>query len=387
MKTLFFLLSSMNLGGVERAFLNMIDSLPEDQYEIHLGLIHKKGLLLDQVPSRVKIHEINDISDRWDKISKSPFDIMRSFASNRSFISFVIYGIVFFICWLCKTYLPYYRFLFGRKKYNEVPYDAAIAYAGPCSVIDYYICNNINARKKFGWIHFDVSRFYVDAKLTQSLYQRYDKVFTVSQSAMDVFAKRFQSLEPKLEVLHNSLSADSVRSHAVDGETFADGFDGIKILTVGRVSVEKGQERALRALAILKERGYNVKWYFIGGGGDYLEECKLLSEKSGLGDIACFLGPKFNPYGYMKDCDIYMQPSLHEGFCITLAEILSFSAPIVSTSFSGAEEQLAIRRNAVITGYEPIDIANGIEKAMHMNQEFIPSYKGYSEVNKMLDLI
>jgi glycosyltransferase involved in cell wall biosynthesis len=42
----------------------------------------------------------------------------------------------------------------------------------------------------------------------------------------------------------------------------------------------------------------------------------------------------------MKDCDIYVQPSLHEGYCITLAEAKCFDNPIIATNFTGAREQL-----------------------------------------------
>ena len=35
-----------------------------------------------------------------------------------------------------------------------------------------------------------------------------------------------------------------------------------------------------------------------------------------------------------------VQPSLHEGFCITLAEAKLFKMPIITTDFTGAKEQL-----------------------------------------------
>lgn len=42
----------------------------------------------------------------------------------------------------------------------------------------------------------------------------------------------------------------------------------------------------------------------------------------------------------MKQCDIYMQPSRHEGYCITLGEARCFDNPIVTTNFTGANEQI-----------------------------------------------
>ena len=74
------------------------------------------------------------------------------------------------------------------------------------------------------------------------------------------------------------------------------------------------------------------------------------------------LGTKTNPYGYMRDCNIYMQPSRHEGYCITLAEARSFDVPIVATNFTGAMEQLSSHTKSAVTAMSPEDMANGIER-------------------------
>ena len=44
------MLYSMNLGGVEKAFLGLLSTLPQEKYEVHIGLIHNKGQLLRQLP-------------------------------------------------------------------------------------------------------------------------------------------------------------------------------------------------------------------------------------------------------------------------------------------------------------------------------------------------
>ena len=57
-KKIFFLLSSMNVGGVEKAFLSMLPYISEDKYEIHLGLLSCKGGFLNDIPKYVKVHHI-----------------------------------------------------------------------------------------------------------------------------------------------------------------------------------------------------------------------------------------------------------------------------------------------------------------------------------------
>ena len=40
----------------------------------------------------------------------------------------------------------------------------------------------------------------------------------------------------------------------------------MKIVTVGRLSKEKGQDIAIKVLSMLRKEGYEVRWYCIGEG-------------------------------------------------------------------------------------------------------------------------
>jgi glycosyltransferase involved in cell wall biosynthesis len=58
-------------------------------------------------------------------------------------------------------------------------------------------------------------------------------------------------------------------------------------------------------------------------------------------DRVSFLGIRQNPYPYMKACDIYLQPSRHEGKPIAVEEAKILQKPIVVTDYSSAREQMA----------------------------------------------
>jgi glycosyltransferase involved in cell wall biosynthesis len=80
-----------------------------------------------------------------------------------------------------------------------------------------------------------------------------------------------------------------------------------------------------------------------------------------------FLGIKQNPYPYIKMCDIYLQPSRHEGKPIAVEEAKILQKPIVVTDYSSAKEQM--------TGYPSYEIAeiseDGICKALQTMLERI----------------
>ena len=109
------------------------------------------------------------------------------------------------------------------------------------------------------------------------------------------------------------------------------------------------------------DRGIEAKLYLVGAG-NFEKECKKLAINLGIEDKVIFLGAKSNPYPYMKECDIYIQPSRYEGYCITLAEALIFDKKIVATRFTGALEQLKERDNNQICDYTSESISKGILK-------------------------
>ena len=130
---------------------------------------------------------------------------------------------------------------------------------------------------------------------------------------------------------------------------FDEGYKGTKIVTVGRLSKEKGQDIAIKVLCKLRKDGYDVRWYCIGDG-NYRNEYEILIEKYGLKDDFILLGAKSNPYPYMAKADIYVQTSRHEGYCLTLAEAKCLSKPIVTTNFIGAYEQIEDGHTGFIVG-------------------------------------
>jgi glycosyltransferase involved in cell wall biosynthesis len=363
MTRLFFLLSSLNVGGVEKSFLGILTTLPPEQYEIHLGLIHRRGGLLDQLPPYVHIHDIFVYNKLWPIINDPPRNtVWRLFKEGHwgeAAILFILY------LWMKLTGGSYwtYRYLLRKEPHLDGEFDAAVAYAGPSQMIDYYICEKVNAKKKYGWIHFDVSRFGIDRGMTRRLYRQYEKIFVVSREAREIFCGIFPEFAGKTEVFYNIVNRDLVRQLAESAPTFNDSFTGRRLLTVGRISQEKGQHTAIRAMKQVLDKHPKTRWYFVGEGKD-LAECQDLTHQEGLDDSVVFLGLQKNPYGFMRDCDLYVQPSRHEGYCITLAEALCFEKPVVATSFSGAREQLEGKTDSWIAEFTPESIAESIDSAL-----------------------
>ena len=132
---------------------------------------------------------------------------------------------------------------------------------------------------------------------------------------------------------------------------YTDNYSGIRILTVARLTKEKGISMIPQILIKLLKLNLSIRWYIIGDGE---ERINLENEidKYNLHEYLILQGTIMNPYPYMKQCDIYVQPSYHEGYRITIAEAKVFNKIIISTDTIGAKEQIVDGENGIIVKAE-----------------------------------
>ncbi|MDZ4992182.1 glycosyltransferase [Clostridium perfringens] len=339
MKKILFMVSSMNIGGVEKSLLSLLSIIPREEYEVTILLLEKKGGFLNHIPSWIKVEEAKWFKDVKPLIMEAPQATFKNYIKKKKYIDGVLFTFSYFIDKHFKNRYIYYKNILRRIPIKEDEYDVAIAYAGPTEIIDSYITHKVKAKKKIGWIHFDVSKHEINTNLYLKLFSKMDKIFIVSKEGKAKFGEKFPAISNKSEVFENIVSEELIREMACEKVDFDDAFEGIKIVTVGRLSVEKGQDLGIKALARLKKEGYKVRWYCVGEG-NLRSEYESLIKKYGLQKDFILLGAKTNPYPYMKMADIYVQTSRHEGYCLTLAEAKILNKEIITTNFTGANEQI-----------------------------------------------
>ena len=107
----------------------------------------------------------------------------------------------------------------------------------------------------------------------------------------------------------------------------------------------------------------NVKWYLIGFGGDESMIRQKIQEY-GMEDHVIILGKKTNPYPYMAECDLYVQPSRYEGNCVSVHEAQILKKPVVITDYPTAHSQLTDGIDGVIVPMDNKGCAEGITKLL-----------------------
>jgi len=276
-------------------------------------------------------------------------------------------------------------------EYGE--YDLAISFHTPHNIVR----DKIAAKKKIAWIHTDYSAIRVNSDLELPVWESYNNIVSISDSAGVSFLKTFPSLKDKIVVIENILLPAFVREQALTenvSEFIHDEIGVIKLCSIGRYSFPKNFDNVPFVCKLLLEARLNVKWYIIGYGGDE-ELIKKNIEVNGMQKRVILLGKKSNPYPYIKACDIYVQPSRYEGKALTVREAQILFKPVVISNFPTASDQLKDGFDGVIVPQDNEGLAKGLKRVIEniALQEFIISnlhnndYGNEKEIERIYSLI
>lgn len=394
MKKILFMCINMNIGGTEKALLTMLNELDSNKYNITLLMLEQYGDFLNEIPNFVKVKYVNEYKNIKPFIKDPPKLLVKGLIKDKKYMTGIFTGGIYVVSKLIRNMNYYYKYILRNVKKLDEEYDLAVAYAGPMDFITYFVLNKIKAKKKAQWIHFDITKIGFNIKFAEKNYKKFDKIFVVSEEGKEKLINMIPALKNKTEAFFNIISCNLIENMGKFEKGIYDSNDELKILTVGRLSEEKGQDLTISVLSKLKKEGYKVKWYCIGDGPSR-QRFKDKINKLNLEENYILLGCKLNPYPYMKNCDIYVQPSKHEGYCITLGEARCFNNPIVTTNFTGANEQIKNGVTGLVCDISEEGIYNAIKRLLddkdlynnikiNLSKEIVDSTSEISKLDKLL---
>ena len=386
MKVLFALID-MNIGGTEKAFLNLLHFLPK-KYTITLLVLKKSGGFLEAVPPNVEIIEIENANEINQLIHNSSLSNACYFLRKFQIKSFFIIVYNFLVSKATNNPFANYKiFDFAAKKLS-IKFDIAVAFAGPHDFISYYISHKVIANKKIQWVHFDVSKIYFNTKMAARLYANFDKIHLVSNDVKDNFLKVLPQFTCKSFLFKNLVADALIVQMAAVGMKFLTNEKTFDIVTIGRLTPEKGHILFIEPLKKIIDLGYNVQWIIVGDG-----DCKeMLIEKLAENSILQFVqftGKTTNPYGFLKQADLYLQPSFYEGHCVTILEAKVFNKPILSTNFAGITDEITNEKTGLIVPVSSDGLFNGLLKILenkHLLDYYSENLKSEKSANNVTEI-
>ena len=344
-KKLLFVINTLGCGGAERAMLNLFDALDPKKYEISLFVLTGQGELSHALPKHVRLlnRDYKDVSVLTGEGRKLLIrSVLRAGSKKGLFLRRASYLLKNFwdmrrrgkilpdkLCW---------RLLADGAPLIRKEYDLAVAYLEGGAT--YYVAEYVKARKKAAFVHIDYGKAGYTRKLDRDCYQKFDRIFTVSDEVRAHFLEVYPEHEKKVSVFHNLINQERIRQMAEQGSGFDDEFQGYRILTVGRLTQQKRYDIAIQAMALLKEKcSVPVRWYVLGEG-ELRESLRQQIKDAGVEQEFILLGVKENPFPYYKNCNLYVHATGFEGKSIAIQEAQTLGKPILATDCSGNREQI-----------------------------------------------
>ena len=375
------------VGGAEKSLINLLHFIDYSKYDVSLWIKDSSGQMQDQVDTRVTIGYWGDhLEQNYRQYLKEllkhgrVFRLMQSIGCR----------------WLSKFHVKNWHrnfkyYIQSLPLLTDEVYDVAISYHSLVKE-DLMILNYaLKAKKRIGWIHgtcrHDPRDPYFESFPIE--YRKLDHVFCVSNATREIFLEKYPELRTKTSVMYNLQNFDEIRR--LSYESVSEPFDGLTLVTVGRLSEEKGQTMIPEIAYRLLCKGFRFVWYVIGDG----QTRKTVEQEIANWNVAeavKLLGVRLNPYPYIRNASVFVLPSFSEGFCVTTFEAKILETHVVATDVPGIREQFS-GGEAVICMPTVESLTEGISYAIENCDllkhrcVWIPEHYNEKEINKLYSII
>lgn len=343
----------MNIGGIEKSLTTLLSEFDKENNEILLVLHDSDGAFFKNLPEKnIQVfYTKNLIASQFLKDDIRHFRLIEVIKGlwNRLMLR------------IDKDWYAQIMYTYRIMKRGLVfpgHFDCAIAFSTDYS--DMAMVLTSNADKKAAFIHGDATFHPYSAKLNDHLVNQLDRIFSVSYQAREKFISVHPKCAGKVDIIHNLILSDDIREKANEPPTDMIMDDTLTLCTVARMVPDKGQYMIPEIAEMLCKTGIKFRWYLIGDGNDRPRvEAEIISHN--MQNYVFLLGSRLNPYPYIKNCDIYVQTSFHEAFCLTVAEARTLCKPIVTTAATGIREQFEGNDGLIVEAMTPEALYNGIK--------------------------
>lgn len=343
------MISNLDSGGVSKAMVNLLTEIDRERYDITLWVGTPEGLYEDLLPKDIRV-----IRDQRTALLLAGTRGLTPLLRGGYIMLAVGSCIRLLLSCVSKAWAGWWLSRLMPSLSNE--YDVAIDYNGQQQL--YYLIDKIKASKKITFFHSDYKQWPYYYRVDRRYLPHADAICTISEKCADSLKEVFPNISNKVHCVENISSPGTVRQLSEEKVTDIPRTSSL-LVTVGHVSEKKGSDLAILAADMIQKRGIDFQWLFIGNISDYRKYDVAIKQR-GLEERLHLLGPRQNPYPYMKEATIIVHPSQFEGKSIALDEAKMLCKPIVVTNFSTVRDQFENGVNATICDMTSESLSNAI---------------------------
>lgn len=389
-KSILFVINTLGRAGAEMALLELLKQFCGEEYQVDLFVLMGQGELAEQLPEHVKL-----LNPRYSPVSvlskKGRLHMFRrvcACAMNR----LTVFRLFPYLCRNLAKMLAAKRVMIDKLMWRvlsdgaerfEKQYDLAVAYIEGGSA--YYVSDHVKAEKKAAFIHIDYGYAGYTRDLDRNCYPGFDSLFPISEETRQSFLKIYPECAEKTAVFHNIVDSEAILAKASLPGGFTDNFDGIRILTVGRLNKQKSYPTAIGAMKLLKDAGIKARWYVLGEGEER-KNLEQLIESLGLQEDFLLMGAVSNPYPYYRQTDFYVHATLFEGKSIAIQEAQILGCRIIVSDCTGNRQQVEHDVDGIVCKLEERAVRDAIlsliqnpEKGKRLGEEAAKKKTSYEK--------
>ncbi len=341
---------SMEMGGVEKVMLSVLNNLDPEKFEMTVLLNLNQGELRNEFPAHV----------RKVFLTKGKED----FSTNTLLAKIQLFKRKIKL----KKFNKHPEVIDKEILKDEFDVEIAMTYNDFSAVL-----NSTNKKsKKIGWFHSEINLPKLQPLVPKILEQfpQFDHMIYCSEKIRAIMHDIYPKLAyPPESVIINAIPIEEIREKSQ--ENIADLPSKPVFVSVGRLHNRKGYHKLMDAHHQLLKEGFQHSVMVIGDGE---ELTNLLAQQKKLGVEKTFVlaGNKMNPYPYIKNADFFIMPSESEAWPLVLAEALILQKPTIATDTGDVATMLEHFETGYLINYRTEEIFEAM-KVFLTNAELIKS--------------
>ncbi len=346
---------SMEMGGVEKVMLSVLNNLDQEKFEMTVCLSLNQGELRDEFPNHVRKVFLTDGKE--------------DFSKNKFIQKFQLFKRKLLLEKLSKN--PE----IVDKEILKENYDIEIG----MTYNDFeLILNSSNKNsKKIGWFHSEINLPKLQPLVPKILehFPQMDHIIYCSEKIQKIMHEVYPNLQyPAESVIINAIPIEEIKKKAE--ENISDLPKNPVFVSIGRLHTRKGYHKLMDAHFQLLKDGFPHSVLIIGDGEE-LPNLLAQQKKLGVTETFIFAGNKMNPYPYLKNADFFIMPSESEAWPLVIAEALILQKPIIATKVGDVETMIKDRKTGYLIDYKTGEIYEAMK-------EFLTNESLVSEIKENL---
>ncbi len=293
------IISSLNIGGAEALLFDLVENMNRDKFDIKILCFFKQGGFVNKfVNSDINITFLEEERKSYIKLFPKIINFLKEEKPD-----------------VVHTHL------FGADFFG--------VFAAKFAKIKNIVSTEHNLNKGEGYLK-NICKF-ISIRFVK-------KIISISNAVKVYINKHYFVFGKKIRVINNFVEIDKWKC---DYNVLCN--NKIKIAVVGRLVEQKGHSILINALSKVD---FDFELLIIGDG-EKREELESLVLDLKLKDKVVFVGSCKNVLELINDVDIVVQPSLWEGFGITVVEALAASKFVIASKVDGILDIIEDRKNGL----------------------------------------